>query len=145
MSIIEFKRILRLVRGEEASQDERDELFQEVALMVLARATSADTNMQKVEVEKVQDVLKRVTGVEISIAEIRTAASSAVFETTPLKKYLGSVSRSLDAASRMTILDCLIEVIQSDDRISHFETDYFDMVAEALKAKPSEVAGLVSV
>ena len=144
MSIAEFKNVLRFVRGEEPSQDERDELLKEVALMVLARATSADTNIQKVEVEKVQDVLKRVTGVEISIADIRTAANSEIFERKPLKKYLGSVSRSLDAGSRMTILDCLVEVIQSDDRISHFETDYFDMVAEALKAKPSEVAGLVS-
>jgi uncharacterized tellurite resistance protein B-like protein len=37
----------------------------------------------------------------------------------------------------------LAEVIRSDERVSRFETDYFDMVANALKVTPSEIMGLV--
>ena len=43
----------------------------------------------------------------------------------------------------LDILTGLAEVIHGDERISHFETDYFDMVGVALKASPSEIAGLV--
>jgi hypothetical protein len=43
----------------------------------------------------------------------------------------------------MTIMHGLAQVIRSDERVSHFETDYFDMVANALKATPSEIVGLV--
>ena len=35
-------------------------------------------------------------------------------------------------------------LIHSDERVSHFETEYFDMVALALRASPSELVGLVS-
>jgi len=40
------------------SEEEQNELAQEVMLMVLARATSADTNIKDVEIEKVREVLK---------------------------------------------------------------------------------------
>jgi uncharacterized tellurite resistance protein B-like protein len=136
---------LKFVRGEEPTPEERKELFKEAAFMVLARATSTDTNVQTVEVERVQEILHRVTGEEISIPDIRTAADSEMFERTPLKKYISDVGGKLDTKARMTILHCVAEVIHSDDRISKFETDYFDMVADALKATPSEIAGLVSV
>jgi uncharacterized tellurite resistance protein B-like protein len=145
MSLMNFTNILKLVRGEEPSRGESNELFKEVALMVLARATSADTNVKAVEVESVQKILNRVTGEEISIPDIRTAAASAVFEQKPLKKYLADVRSSLDSEERVRIIHCLAEVIHSDERISTFETTYFDMVAEALKATPSEIAGLVGV
>ena len=62
-----------------------------------------------------------------------------------MKKYLAEVRSSLDAKERVRIIQCLAEVIHSDERISTFETTYFDMVAEALKATPSEIAGLVGV
>ena len=44
----------------------------------------------------------------------------------------------------MTILKCLADVVRANGRVSHLETDYFDMVAGALKATPSELVGLVS-
>ena len=65
---------------EEPAEDEKNELFKEVALMILARATSADTNMQHVEVEFVQETLKRVTGESFTIPEIKIAAHSEIFE-----------------------------------------------------------------
>ena len=48
-----------------------------------------------------------------------------------------------EAKDRMIIMQSLAEVIRSDERVSRFETDYFDLVANALKATPSELSGLV--
>jgi uncharacterized tellurite resistance protein B-like protein len=143
MSLVEFGNILKFIRGGEPTPEEKKQLFKEAALMALARATSADTNIQHVEVKAVQQILKMVTGEEISVADIRVAAASDLFEKEPLEKYLSGVGRKLEATDRMTIMHSLAEVVRSDERISHFETDYFDMVANALKATPSEIAGLV--
>jgi uncharacterized tellurite resistance protein B-like protein len=144
MSLIEFKSIMRLVRGDEPTEEEREELFKEVALMVLARATSADTNIETVEIDAVRKTLKRVTGEEFSAPDIKLAAQSEVFEQRPLDKYLSKVGRKLPTGDRVLILQCLADVVRSDGRVSQFETDYFDMVAGALKATPSELVGLVA-
>ena len=143
MSLVKFGNILKFLRGGEPTSEEKKQLFKEVALMALARATSADTNVQGVEVETVHRILSRVTGDEISIADIRVAAHSEVFEKESLEKYLSGVGRKLDAKDRMTIMHSLAEVIRSDDRIAQHEANYFDMVAIALKATPSELVGLV--
>ena len=143
MSLVKFGNILKFIRGGEPTSEEKKQLFKEVALMALARATSADTNIQGVEVETVHRILNKVTGDEISIADIRVAAHSEIFEKEPLEKYLSGVGRKLDAKDRMTIMHCLAEVIRSDERIDQFEIDYFDMVASALNATPSELSGLV--
>ena len=143
MSLIEFKSILKIFTDQKPTEEEKSELFKEVALMTLARATSADTNMEHVEVEFVQEILKRVTGESFSIPEIKLAAQSKIFERNPLDKYLSKVGRKLDTESKITILKCLADVVRADGRVSHFETDYFDMVAGALKATPSELIDLI--
>jgi len=144
MSLVEFKSILKFGRGDEPSADEKKQLFREAALMTLARATSADTNIKTVELERVQQILTKVAGEEISLADIETAAQSYLFEKQPLEKYLAGVGRKLAKEDRVTLLRSLAEVIHTDDRVSDFETAYFDMVAGALKATPSELVGLVS-
>ena len=144
MSLVDFGNILKFVRGGEPTPEEKQQLFNEAVLMALARATSADTNIHPLEVEAVQQILKKVTGEEVSGADIRIAAKSELFEKQPLEKYLSGVGRKLEAKDRVTILHSLAEVIRSDERVSHFETDYFDMVANALKATPSEIIGLVA-
>jgi len=144
MSLVDFENILKFVRGGEPTPEERKQLFKEAALMALARATSADTNIHHLEVEAVQQILKKVTGEEVSVADIEVAAGSRLFEKQPLEKYLSGVGRKLEAKDRMTIVHCLAEVIRSDERVSHFETDYFDMVANSLKMTPSEIIGLVA-
>jgi uncharacterized tellurite resistance protein B-like protein len=143
MGLVDFGNILRFIRGGEPTPEEKKQLFKEVTLMALARATSADTNIHHLEVEAVQQILKAVTGEEVSVADVRVAAGSALFEKQPLEKYLSGVGRKLEARDRMTIMHSLAEVIRSDERVSRFETDYFDMVANALKATPSEIMGLV--
>ncbi len=144
MSLVEFKSISKFFGVAEPSAEEKTQLFKEAALLTLARATSSDTNIKTVELKIVQEILTRVTGEEISLADIRTAANSDLYEEQPLDKYLSGVARKLDNADRVTLFACLAEVIRGDERVSHFETEFFDMVAGALKATPSELVGLVS-
>ncbi len=144
MSLVKFGNILKFIRGGEPNSEEKRQLFKEAALMALARATSADTNIHHLEVEAVQQILKQLTGEEVSVADIRVAAESELFERQPLEKYLSGVGRKLEGRDRMIIMQGLAEVIRSDERVSHFETDYFDMVAIALKVTPSEIIGLVA-
>ncbi len=144
MARADLKNVLKIFQGGEPSPEEKQELFKEVLLMTLARATSADTNTKAVEVETVQRVLGQVLGENVEVAEIRVAANSAAFERTPLEKYLTKVGHKLDAKERTILIKSLTEVIRSDVRISPFEIKYFNMVGEALDATPAELAGLAS-
>lgn len=144
MSLVDFSKITKLLKDNEKRKKHKQELFQEVMLMVLARVTRADSNVETVEIEQVQKVLKEELGQDISIAEIRTASSSAVFEKESLESFLSTATRKLDERERMLILSSLEKVIRSDDVIRAFELDFFDRVALALRATPSEIAGMVS-
>ena len=141
MAISSFSKIMGIF-GREPSDEEKRELFQEAALMTLARATSADTNVAAVEVKTVQDVLRRVCETEVSDSEVRVAARSEIYERAPLAKYLSAISAHLDPDQRVAIINALAEVIKADVRISPKETEFFDAIAEALMVKPSELAGL---
>jgi uncharacterized tellurite resistance protein B-like protein len=143
VSIVAFRSILKIFGGGEPSPEEKQQLFGEALLMTLARACSADTNIRSVEVDTVQKILKQETGEDISSAKIRVAADSELFETTPLEKYLAKVGSRLDTHDRVKIAQALARVIKSDVRISSFETDFFNMVAKAMKITPAELVGLV--
>ena len=143
MSLIKFKSVTKLFRDSGAKAKHRQELFQEVLLMVLARATRADTNIEAVEISRVQQVLKDELGLDFSAADIRTAASSAIFESQSLERYLSSATKKLDESERVIILRSLASVIRSDETVRVFELDFFDKVALALRASPSEIAGLI--
>ena len=87
---------------------------------------------------------KNETGNEITSQDIRKAGRTELYETTPLAKYLGSARKNLTDADRVRIIQLLAEVIKSDTEVSVLEIDFFDMVATALHATPSEVIGLTS-
>ncbi|MCZ6643481.1 MAG: TerB family tellurite resistance protein [Gammaproteobacteria bacterium] len=144
MARADFTNVLKIFQGGEPSPEEKQELFKEVLLMTLARATSADTNTKVVEVEAVQRVLGEVLGENVEATEIRVAAKSEAFEKTPLEKYLVKVGHKLDDKDRAVIIKSLTEVIRSDVRISPFEIEYFNMVSDALGATPAELVGLSS-
>ncbi|MEL7450088.1 MAG: TerB family tellurite resistance protein [Pseudomonadota bacterium] len=143
MAITDFSNLLQVFGKGAPSDVELKDLFKEVSLVTLARATSADTNIHPIEVEAVQASLKRLTGEDIDAAQIRVAAKSELFERAPLGKYLTRASRQLDAEQRVRIVFALLDVIKSDVRVSPFETDFFDMVADALAVTPSQLVGLV--
>ncbi|MEM9533275.1 MAG: TerB family tellurite resistance protein [Pseudomonadota bacterium] len=144
MSLVDFGNILKFFGGTEPSPEEQKVLFKEAALMALARATSADTNIKQVELEHVQGLLLEATGEEFSLGDIRTAAKSEVFESQPLEKYLAGVARKLANNDRIKLIELTGRVIHSDDRVSQMEIDYFNKVADALNATPAEVLGLIA-
>ena len=110
--------------------------------MVLARATDADAYTDPVEVEAVQRIVKDYLGEDISSAEVRIAASSDLFERAPLHKYLSRIGPQLKDSERISIVKAMVDVLHADGRIASSELDYFNMVADALRLSPAEIAGL---
>lgn len=142
MSIASLSNILNIFKGGAPNEEERQHIFKEALLMTLARATDADENVSPVEVESVQDIVMRITGEDVSIADVRVAAASKLYETAPLTNYLGRVARVLSAQQRVLIVESLSEVIKSDVQVTAREVKFFNAVAEALRITPAELAGL---
>lgn len=143
MSITALRQVLKVFTGEQLDPDDRAQFVKEVLLMTLARAARADTKVVAVEVSTVREAIRRATGEDLSDAEIRVAASAALFETVSLEDALARLRGQLTGEDRILIVKRLEEVIRSDARVSEFELDYFDAVAGALGIRPRELAGLV--
>ncbi len=141
MALIDFSTIKDLITDLGAGKDE-EVLFKEVILLVLARATRADSNVESIEVEHIQKALKELTGEEFSRGDILTASSSEIYETQSLERTLANAARKLGQEKRSVILSCLADLIRADSSIRDQELEFFDQVATALKATPSEIAGL---
>jgi uncharacterized tellurite resistance protein B-like protein len=142
MSIADLSNVLSIFKGSEPDPEAQKQLFKEVLLMTLARASSSDSAIQHIEVESIQGILQRETGDEFSVADVRKAARSDLYEKVPLKKYLSSASKKLTSEDRVRIVRTLAEVIKSDTEVSVLEIDFFNSIAEALKATPAELMGL---
>jgi uncharacterized tellurite resistance protein B-like protein len=54
------------------------------------------------------------------------------------------VRRQLSPTDRVRIVNLLADVIKSDTEISVLEVDFFNMVGEALRTTPAELAGLIA-
>ena len=144
MSLSSLKGVLNIFGGADLSPEEQDQLYKEVALMTLARATSADSNINPVEVDKVISVLKERTGEDFPASEVRVVAQSAIFERAPLDRYLKSSAKKLSWQDRLSIAEALAEVIKADDKVASRELNFFDQIAEALELTPSQLIGLKS-
>jgi len=142
MAIADLSNVLKIFRGGESAEN-REALFEEVLLMTLARATSSDANIDPCEVETVQAILKEETGEDFSAADIRLASRPALYEEAPFSKYLASVRKKLDSRDISHIIRCLARVIKSDTNVRELEIDFFNMVADTLRATPSEIIGLI--
>tara|TARA_Y100000748_G_C15307040_1_gene414617 strand:- start:11 stop:445 length:435 start_codon:yes stop_codon:yes gene_type:complete len=141
MALIDFSTIKDLITDLSVGKDE-EVLFKEVILLVLARATRADSNVESIEVEHIQKALRELTGEEFSRGDILTASSSEIYETQSLERTLANAARKLGQEKRSVILSCLADLIRADSSIRDQELEFFDQVATALKATPSEIAGL---
>ena len=141
MALIDFSTIKDLITDLSAGKDE-EVLFKEVILLVLARATRADSNVESIEVEHIQKALRELTGEEFSRGDILTASSSEIYETQSLERTLANAARKLGQEKRSVILSCLADLIRADSSIRDQELEFFDQVATALRATPSEIAGL---
>jgi uncharacterized tellurite resistance protein B-like protein len=144
MSIASLRTVLKVFGGEELGQADRNSLVKEVLLMTLACASSSDTNVASIEVSTVRKVIKDATGESLSDAEIRIAASSDLFEDEPVENTIEKLSDQLSLRDRLFVVRKLEEVIRSDQRVSEFELDYYDRIANALGMRPSELAGLIT-
>jgi uncharacterized tellurite resistance protein B-like protein len=144
MAIADLSNVLKIFRGGEMSDAEKEALFKEVLLMTLARATSSDANIDPCEVETVQAILKEETGEDFSASDIRLASRPALFDEAPFSKYLASVRKKLDSNDRSRIVQALAKVIKSDTNVRQLEVDFFNMVAESLEAPPAEAVGLLA-
>ena len=140
MALVDFSGIKELIKVK--SNKGRDELFKEVLLLILARVTRVDSNVESIEVEHVRSAIKELTGDDISKGDVLTASSSEIYETQTLERALGKASRKLDQEDTATILNCLSDLIRADGSVRYQELEFFDRVATALKASPSEIAGL---
>jgi len=123
--------------------EEKVELYKEMLLMTLSRATRADLVTDDAEVATVQKVVLEATGEEVSAQCVRITASSELYETAPIDKYLSRVGQKIELSQRQSIVKALIAVFEADGKVTEAETDFFDMVVGALKLSPSEAAGLV--
>jgi hypothetical protein len=93
MSIADLSTVLKIFSETKLDDELQDELFAEALLMTLARASSSDANIHAVEVESIQQIMLRETGTEVSTQDVRKAARTELYESAPLKRYLGSVRR----------------------------------------------------
>lgn len=144
MAIADLSNVLNIFGESSLDEGRQQELFKEVLLMTLARASSADANIHPVEVATIQKIMQRESGEELTAADIRKAARPELYESANLRKYLRSVRRQLEPGQSVTIAHALAEVIQSDTEISVLEIDFFNRVADALRVTPAELAGLTT-
>ncbi len=143
MSIFNFEGVLKIFGGSEPSPEMLAQLHKEVLLLTLARATSADSNIKSIEIERVQRVLKERTGEEYAAGDIRVAAQSAIFEREPLDRYLSAASKKLAWEDRLTVAEALVDVIKADGRISPREISFFNNITTALAVTPAQLMGLI--
>ncbi|MFT7560171.1 MAG: putative tellurite resistance protein B-like protein [Flavobacteriales bacterium] len=125
-----------------SSPEAKEELFKEVTLLTLARATRADLVTTGPEVEVVQALLVKLFDEEISSADIRVAASSELFEAAPLNRYLAATAAQLDLEQNQAILKALIDVFSADGKVTEPEIAFFNMVATSLGLTAAEIIGL---
>lgn len=144
MAISDLKNVLNIFGGADVSDDQRNELFKEVLLMTLARAADADINIQHVEVNRIQEILKQHTGEDFSAADIRVAARAELYAEATLRKYLSSVRKKMSEAHCAETIQALADVFRSDNNVSVLEIDFFNRVATALQVTPAQIAGLVA-
>jgi uncharacterized tellurite resistance protein B-like protein len=142
MTIADLDTVLKISSGADISEEEQRALFAEVLLMVLARASNSDSNIQQIEVQSILDIVERESGMAISEQDVRKAARTELYELSPLDMYLSRASKQLLSSDRIALVHLLAEVIRSDTEMSVLEIDFFDRVAISLGATPSEIAGI---
>ena len=137
--------IVQKVFGESsASEKNQDELYKEVLLMTLAQASKSDANIHPLEIETIQQIMRRETGQDLTEADIRKASLSDMYESANLRKYLRRVQGQLNAENKITILRALVDVIKSDTEINVLEIEFFNRVVDALRITPAEQFGLTA-
>ena len=144
MAFGDFSSVLKIFGGSSANEEIQDELYKEVLMVTLAQASKADANIHPLEIETIQQIMRRETGLDLTGADIRKASLSDMHETANFRKYLRRVRGKLNAENKATILQALVAVIKSDTTINVLEIDFFNRVVDALRMTPAEQLGLTA-
>ncbi len=142
MAIADLSSVLKIFGESSPSEEDQNELYKEVLLMTLARASRSDANIHPVEIETIQQIMQRETGQELTEADIRKAARPHLNEAAKLRKYLRSVQGQLKVEDRIKVVQALADVIKSDTPISVLEINFFNRVADALRITFPQLFGL---
>ncbi len=142
MAFGDFNSVLKIFGGSSANEEIQDKLYKEVLMVTLAQASNADANIHPLEIETIQQIMRRETGLDITGADIRKASLSNMYEAANFRKYLRRVRGKLNAENKATILQALVDVIKSDTTINVLEIDFFNRVVDALRMTPAEQLGL---
>ena len=145
MGLVDFDQIMEIFGGSSSVPDAetKKSLLEEVLLLTLSRATTADSNIDAVEVETVQKIILEMVGTEVSCKDIRVAAISDLYKEATLERYLSKVAGKLELADKQVVVESLSKVIKVDEKISPFEVEFFNDVATALGLTPAQLTGLV--
>ena len=144
MAFGNFSSVLKIFGGSSASEEIQDELYKDVLLMTLAQASKADANIHPLEIETIQQIMRRETGQDLTEADVRKASWSDTYGSANLRKFLRRVQSQLSAQNKTTILLALVDVIKSDTEINVLEIDFFNRVVDALRITPAEQLRLTS-
>ena len=144
MALADLKNVLNIFGGSDIGEDARNELFKEVLLMTLARAADADINIQAIEVERIQEIIKQHCGEDVSAADVRVAARAELYAESELRKYLSKVQSKMLPEHRAETIQALADIFRSDHVVNPLEIDFFNGVAESLAVTPAQIAGLVA-
>ena len=144
MAFGDFSSVLKIFGGSSANEEIQDELYKEVLMVTLAQASNADANIHPLEIETIQQIMRRETGLDLTGADIRKASLSDMYEAANFRKYLRRVRGKLNAENKAAILQALVDVIKSDTIINVLEIDFFNRVVDALRMTPAEQLGLTA-
>ena len=95
MSIADLSNVLKIFGGSDLDPATQKDLYKEVLLMVLARASSSDASIHPVEIETIQKILHAETGAEMTVQDVRKAARTELYESTSLAKDLNSARKKV--------------------------------------------------
>ena len=144
MTFGDFSSVLKILGGSLANEEVQEELYKEVLMVTLAQASNADANIHPLEIETIQQIMRRETGMDLTEADIRKASLSDMYEAANFRKYLRRVRGKLNEENKATILQALVAVIKSDTKINVLEIDFFNRVVDTLRMTPAEQLGLTT-
>lgn len=105
----------------------------------LARTAAADSNVKQVEVEKVQEIMRRVASTDCSAAAVNVAAKSQLFENMPLHEFVSRAAKYLSLDDRREVAQAIAEVCKADGRVSEMEAQYFNGMVSSLRLSAAEL------
>ena len=121
-----------------------DEANAVLLLTTLARGASADTNVSGLELKKVQEIMKKETGLDVVSSDVYIASKSQLYEKVPLEKSVYRWSKLMPPGRRHSLAVEIAEVCKADGEFNEMETAYFNAMAKSLRRTPSKLISVAA-